>query len=277
MSITRVSNSPSATATTSKSLDRSSTTEPLIGPSAAALKLFAILGQPISPDLLVEALTHRSFAHEHPGTSHYERLEFLGDAVLELVVTETLYAKFPNHSEGQMAKIRAKTVSEESLAPIARDILHVGPMLLLGRGESDNGGADKDSILCDIVESLIGAVFIEHGIDAARQTVHALIDDTLEKASTQGPSLDWKTSLTVKARELGLAEPTYRMEVSGPDYSQQFTAQVIFEDTDAAHQLGIDTSQPLCTGTGSSKRKAQLAAAQVGWHKLEELGARNDK
>ena len=226
---------------------------------AAADKLLAALGATITPDLLVEALTHRSFSHEHPGTPNYERLEFLGDAVLELVVTETLFAAHPDMTEGQLAKMRAKAVSEESLSAIARTKLHAGPCILLGRGETDDGGADKSSILCDIVEALIGATFVEHGIDTAREVVHRLIDDTLHEVATEGPALDWKTSLVVKAHELGLDEPRYRMEVSGPEYAQVFTARAMLGDSDTA----------IGTGTGSSKRKAQLAAAEAAWHALD--------
>lgn len=229
-------------------------------PQSPAEELMAALGTRLTPELMVEALTHRSFAHEHPGTPHYERLEFLGDAVLELVVTETLFSDHPDMNEGQLAKMRAKAVSEESLAKIARERLHVGPYILLGHGESDDGGADKSSILCDIVEALIGATFVEHGIDTAREVVHRLIDDTLAAVASEGPELDWKTSLTVKAHRLGLGEPRYQMEVSGPGYAQVFTARAMLGDSDAV--VGV--------GTGSSKRKAQLAAAEAAWRALDD-------
>ena len=182
--------------------------------------------------------------------------------MLELVVTETLFAAHPDMTEGQLAKMRAKAVSEESLSAIARNRLHAGPYILLGRGESDDGGADKSSILCDIVEALIGATFVEHGIETAREVVHRLIDDTLREVATEGPALDWKTSQVVKAHELGLEEPRYRMEVSGPEYAQVFTARAILGD--AGTVIG--------TGTGSSKRKAQLAAAEAAWHALDAGG-----
>ena len=178
--------------------------------------LLEALGTTLEPDLLVEALTHRSFSHENPGAKNYERLEFLGDAVLELVSTETLYKAHPDMNEGQLAKMRAKAVSEESLSKIAREKLNAGPYILLGHGESDQGGADKSSILCDIVESLIGATFIQHGIDEARRVVHHLVDETLAEVATEGPALDWKTSLTVKAHGMGFGEPRYQMSVSGP-------------------------------------------------------------
>lgn len=164
-----------------------------------ANELLEALGTTLSPDLLVQALTHRSFSHEHPGVANYERLEFLGDAVLELVSTETLFTIHPDMTEGQLAKMRAKAVSEDALSAIAKTKLKVGPYILLGHGEAEQGGAEKNSILCDIVESLIGATFLEHGIDEARKVIHRLIDDTLAEVATEGPALDWKTSLTVKA------------------------------------------------------------------------------
>ena len=142
-----------------------------------ANELLEALGTTLSPDLLVQALTHRSFSHEHPGVANYERLEFLGDAVLELVSTETLFTIHPDMTEGQLAKMRAKAVSEDALSAIAKTKLKVGPYILLGHGEAEQGGAEKNSILCDIVESLIGATFLEHGIDEARKVIHRLIDD----------------------------------------------------------------------------------------------------
>lgn len=230
----------------------------------AAQELFEHLGASIEPELLVHALTHRSFAHEHEGMPHNERLEFLGDAVLELVVTETLFTRHPDYSEGQMAKMRAKAVSEESLSAIAREPLHLGQYILLGNGERDSGGADKDSILCDTVEALIGAVFVQHGIETARTTVHKLIDHTLDAVSHAGPALDWKTSLTVKSHELGLGDPRYRMETGGPEYAQKFTAHAILMDTHGNDMFEI------AQAVGSSKRKAQLAAAEIAWHELEK-------
>ena len=129
---------------------------------------------------------------------------------------------------------------------------------------AEQGGAEKNSILCDIVESLIGATFLEHGIDEARKVIHRLIDDTLAEVATEGPALDWKTSLTVKAHGLGKEEPVYHMEVSGPEYAQIFTARVsLGENGDI---IGI--------GKGSSKRKAQLAAAEAGWKSLDSFKTR---
>ncbi len=224
-------------------------------------RLLDALGTTLDSELLVQALTHRSFSHENPGALNYERLEFLGDAVLELVATETLYKVHPDMTEGQLAKMRAQAVSERALSTVAREKLHVGPYILLGHGEAEQGGANKSSILCDIVESLIGATFISHGIEEARKVIHHLLDDTLAEVATEGPALDWKTSLTVKAHERGYEDPHYLMAVDGPEYAPRFTARAVLDDGD----------EPLGIGYGPSKRKAQLAAAEQAWHKLDEL------
>ena len=221
--------------------------------------LLEALGTTLEPDLLVEALTHRSFSHENPGAKNYERLEFLGDAVLELVSTETLYKAHPDMNEGQLAKMRAKAVSEESLSKIAREKLNAGPYILLGHGESDQGGADKSSILCDIVESLIGATFIQHGIDEARRVVHHLVDETLAEVATEGPALDWKTSLTVKAHGMGFGEPRYQMSVSGSGICASVHCERHAGRKRRNHQHRHRHQQ----------RKAQLAAAEEGWKALD--------
>lgn len=249
--------------TDSAAIPETTTSQQQESRNMAAQELFEHLGASLEPELLIHALTHRSFAHEHEGMPHNERLEFLGDAVLELVVTETLFTRHPDYSEGQMAKMRAKAVSEESLSAIARNPLHLGQYILLGNGERDSGGADKDSILCDTVEALIGAVFVQHGIETARTTVHKLIDHTLDAVSHAGPALDWKTSLTVKSHSLGLGDPRYRMETGGPEYAQEFTAHAVLLDIH-----GNDLFE-VAKATGSSKRKAQLAAAEIAWHELD--------
>ena len=233
--------------------------------------LLEALGVDLEPELLVHALTHRSFAHEHPEAPNNERLEFLGDAVLELVVTETMYAKHPDFSEGQLAKMRAKAVSEESLSAIARTKLGLGPYILLGHGESEQAGFDKDSILCDTVEALIGATFVQHGIEGGRKVVHRLVDDTLEAVANAGPALDWKTSLTVLAHKMGLNEPRYRMEVTGPQERQIFIAHVLLDPKRG--DGGENQVEELAVAQGTAKRKAQLAAAEIAYHTLESRGA----
>lgn len=220
--------------------------------------LLAALGTDLEPGLLVHALTHRSFAHENPGLPNNERLEFLGDAVLEFVVTETMYEQYPDWPEGHLAKMRAKAVSEGSLAAIGRSKLHLGPYILLGNGEAKDSGRDKDSLLCDTVEALIGAAFVAHGIDGARPVVHRLLDDTLAKVAKEGPALDWKTSLVVLSHQLDIAEPTYRMEVDGDLTAPTFTAHVLLD-------TGTDRQREVASATGPSKRKAQLAAAREAY------------
>jgi len=128
------------------------------------------LGMSIEPELLGHALTHRSFAYEQGGLPTNERLEFLGDSVLGLVVTEHLFLAYPELSEGQLAKLRSAVVNSRALADIARG-LDLGALIRLGRGEETTGGRDKSSILADTMEAVIGAVFTEHGIDAARTFV----------------------------------------------------------------------------------------------------------
>jgi formamidopyrimidine-DNA glycosylase len=142
------------------------------------------LGVHLDPELLVLALTHRSFAHEAGGIPTNERLEFLGDTVLGLVVTEALYRRHPDLSEGELAKMRAATVSQRSLASIARH-LELGRFVLLGKGEMRTRGFDKDSILSDTVEALIGAAYLSHGLETTRELVHRLVDSTTwARAST---------------------------------------------------------------------------------------------
>ena len=147
-------------------------------------------GPRIDPDLLDLSLTHRSFAHENGGLPTNERLEFLGDSVLGIVVTEYLYRAHPDVPEGQLAKMRAATVSEPALAAVARD-LNLGEFIKLGKGESLTGGRDKDSILSDTVEALIGATYLSQGLEPTRAVVERLVARFLSSARTRGASLDW--------------------------------------------------------------------------------------
>ncbi|MDR2566998.1 MAG: ribonuclease III, partial [Bifidobacteriaceae bacterium] len=168
--------------------------EPAAHGPEAARRLADGLGVDLDPELLVLALTHRSFAHEAGGIPTNERLEFLGDSILGLVVTEHLYRAHPDLPEGELAKMRAATVSQRALARVARGI-GIGNYVLLGRGETTTGGADKDSILSDTLEALLGAVYISHGLEDTRDVVLRLVGPTLERAAQLGAGLDWKTSL----------------------------------------------------------------------------------
>lgn len=208
--------------------------------------------------LLGLALTHRSFAYENGGLPTNERLEFLGDSVLGLVVTDELYRSQPALPEGQLAKLRASVVNMTSLAGVARRLGEggIGPHLLLGRGEETTGGRDKDSILADAVEALIGAVHVGCGLDAAAGLVHRLFDPLLVEAATRGAGLDWKTSLQELGASLGLGAPTYRTQDEGPDHAKTFSAEVVLGGTVRGR------------GNGRTKKAAEQEAAEVAWRAL---------
>lgn len=209
------------------------------------------LGVSVDPELLVLALTHRSFAYEAGGLPTNERLEFLGDSVLGIVVTDWLYRTHPDLAEGDLAKMRAASVSQRALAHVAR-ALELGPCVLLGKGERASGGADKDSILCDAFEAILGAVYLTHGIEKSHEVVLRLVGPTLAAAALSGVALDWKTSLQEATAERGLSAPIYEVEGVGPDHAREFTAHVL---------VGGDI---IGTGMGSAKKHAeQEAAAQA--------------
>ena len=159
--------------------------------------LLTALGIDLPDELLTIALTHRSFSYENGGLPTNERLEFLGDAVLGLVVTEELYHRHPDRSEGDLAKLRASVVNTQALADVGRHLSDggLGAHLLLGKGEEHSGGADKSSILADGVESLLGAIYLAHGVVAAREVILRLFGALLDTAPTLGAGLDWKSSL----------------------------------------------------------------------------------
>lgn len=225
------------------------------GASPLGLRLGGILtelGINLDPELLERALTHRSYAYEQGGLPTNERLEFLGDAVLGLVVTEHLFISFPDLSEGQLAKLRAATVNSRALAEVARE-LGVGSLVRLGRGEQTTGGRDKSSILADTMEALIGAVFLQHGVVAARHFVHYLFDPLMADVVTRGAGLDWKTSLQELASTTGLEVPTYEVVESGPDHAKSFEAIVV---------LGPRRYGP---GLGRNKKEAEQNAAATAY------------
>jgi ribonuclease-3 len=225
---------------------------------AAARWLTDALGVELPAELLELALTHRSYAYEHGGLPTNERLEFLGDSVLGLVVTDELYRSHPDLPEGQLAKLRASVVNMTSLARVARALGEggIGPHLLLGRGETTTGGRDKDSILADALEALIGALHLGQGLDTAAAIVHRLFDPLLAESATRGAGLDWKTSLQELGAGQGLGAPVYDVEDTGPDHAKTFTAVVSL------------AGQIRGKGTGRSKKIAEQEAAQVAWRSL---------
>ncbi len=206
-------------------------------------------------DLLRRALTHRSYAYENGGLPTNERLEFLGDAVLSIVVTDHLYNTYPDMPEGQLAKLRASVVNMNALADVARGI-GVGEWLLLGRGEEFSGGRDKASILADTFEALLGAVYLDRGLATASKIIHRFFDPLMADAATRGASLDWKTSLQelTAARLLGV--PEYVVTESGPDHAKQFVASAVV----AGRSWG--------SGEGRSKKEAEQKAAEAAWTAL---------
>ena len=159
-----------------------------------ATELLRVLDAGLSPGLLERALTHRSFAYENGGLPTNERLEFLGDSVLGLVVTDALFRGYPDLPEGHLAKLRAAVVNMRALASVARG-LRLGDYVRLGRGEDGTGGRDKSSILADTLEAVIGAVYIERGLPEASALVHRLFDPVIARSARLGAGLDWKTSL----------------------------------------------------------------------------------
>ena len=184
------------------------------------------LGEPtLDAELLERALTHRSYAYEHGGLPTNERLEFLGDSVLGVVVTETLYRTHPDLSEGHLAKLRAAVVNARALAGVGRKI-ELGGYIKLGRGEDTTGGRDKASILSDTVEAVIGAIHLSGGLESSAQVVHLLFDPLIEAASALGAGLDWKTSLQEIAANNDLGVPQYTLDGTGPDHDKTFTATV---------------------------------------------------
>lgn len=198
--------------------------------------------------LLTKALTHSSYASEHPGTEHNERYEFLGDALLQLAVTEYLFSTYPDLPEGQMTKIRAASVNGETLAGVARR-LGIGPRLHLGKGEEASGGREKDSILGDAVEALLAAVYLDAGYPITREVVLSLMADWVDEQANTPDRKDYKTRLQEMLAPEG-RRPEYEVVGEGPDHEREFTAVVRVD------------GRSLGRGTGRSKKEAQQEAAR---------------
>lgn len=237
------------------------------GPTADPKKLLEALGVDLGAELLKLAMTHRSYAYENGGLPPNERLEFLGDAVLGLVVTDHLYRTHPDLPEGHLAKLRASVVNMHALAGVARKLGDegLGAHLLLGKGEELTGGRDKASILADGMEAVIGAVYLQHGIDTARELVHRLFDPLLAEAPLLGAGLDWKTSLQELTASASLGVPEYRVHEEGPDHRKEFTATVIVAGQDRG------------SGDGTTKKEAEQKAAEAAWRTLTEMLNNADK
>jgi ribonuclease-3 len=220
--------------------------------------LEAAFGVEFDPEMLKRALTHRSYAYENGGLPTNERLEFLGDAVLGVVITTALFQNHPKLAEGQLAKLRASVVNMRALADVARRLgpSGIGPFLLLGKGEEATGGRDKASILADTLEALIGAVYLQYGLETTAKVIHKLFDGLMEEAALRGAGLDWKTSLQELTAGRGLGVPEYRIDEEGPDHAKRFTAWVIV----AKRRYG--------GAQGGSKKEAEQRAAEAAWREL---------
>lgn len=223
--------------------------------------LLAALGIDLPDDLLTIALTHRSYAYENGGLPTNERLEFLGDAVLGLVVTAEIYDKYPDRSEGELAKLKSAVVNTQALAQIARGLADdgLGTYLLLGRGEVASGGSQKANLLADGLESLLGATYVCHGHEVARAVIIRLFSELLATAASLGAGLDWKTSLQELAAARRLGVPSYAISSTGPEHDKEFTARAVVNGTDYG------------SGAGRTKKEAEQHAAAAAYAVLEAL------
>lgn len=226
-----------------------------MAPTATYQSLIDQLKLNVDLQLLELALTHRSFAYESGGIPTNERLEFLGDAVLGLVITDELYHRYPDLAEGQLAKFRSAVVNARALADLARS-LNIGSYLRLGRGEETTGGRDKSSILADTFEAILGAAYLDHGIEKTRSLILRLFESLLDQAAKLGAGLDWKTSLQELTAELGIGVPGYAVSETGPDHAKAFTAQVVLGEKLYGH------------GKGSNKKEAEQQAAASAYAEL---------
>jgi ribonuclease-3 len=211
------------------------------------------------PQQLDQALAHRSWCAEHPEDASNERLEFLGDAVLGLVVTDHVFVTFPLLQEGELAKVRASVVNAEVLAEVAVEVA-LGPCLRLGKGEDASGGRQKTSILADAMEAVIAAVYLDGGMDAARATVMRLFQQRIADAADGPGGDDYKTRLQELAAQRFERLPRYQVRDEGPDHAKRFFATVV---------LG---GEPRGQGEGGSKKQAEQAAARDAWLWLSRGG-----
>ncbi len=211
-----------------------------------------------NPSLAQQATAHRSWCSES-GQPSNERLEFLGDSVLGLVVTGYLYENFPQLPEGDLAKLRASVVNSATLADVATGI-KLGDHLLLGKGEHATGGRRKPSILADALEAVIGAVYIDGGWEGAASLVLKLLAERIHDYSSGPGGADYKTRLQELSARRFDSPPTYRVVGAGPDHAKEFDAEVIV--------AGVVRG----TGQGRSKKQAEQAAAQMAWNWIFENG-----
>jgi len=209
------------------------------------------------PDLLVQALAHRSWCAENAGMTSNERLEFLGDAVLGLVVTDHLFRVYPHLPEGELAKVRASVVNSAALAEVAAE-LGVGHAVLLGKGEDQSGGREKPSILADAMEALLGAIYLDRGRAVVSTLIMRLLGARIEEAAAGPGGQDYKTRLQELCARAFDQLPSYSVADRGPDHAKEFDALVRVDGVVKGH------------GRGRSKKQAEQAAAREAWEQLSE-------
>jgi ribonuclease-3 len=206
-------------------------------------------------------LTHRSYAFEKgEGLVHNERLEFLGDAILEAVVTEFMFNEYPDLAEGELARLRASVVNTTSLAETAAQV-GLGEVVRLGKGEESSGGRSKASILANTFEAVVGAVFIDRGYEAIRAALVPLFRGRMAASLETGQRYDAKTALQEVVVRLTGGSPRYRVSSTGPDHDKRFTAQVLVENVLRGR------------GEGRSKKQAEYNAATEALASLEAVSA----
>lgn len=211
--------------------------------------------------LLKRALTHKSYANEFrlPYTEQNERYEFLGDAVLELAISDLMMSSFPDSTEGDLSKLRAAVVNEQQLAELARRI-DLGEYLYLGKGEDQCQGREKDSLLSDAFEAVLGAIYLDSGFTAALRVVKSQFGDLLNMAATSDISRDYKTRLQEESQNIFQTIPQYLLvSESGPDHDKTFEIHLLIN------------REPYGQGVGKSKKQAEQAAAREALSKLGKL------
>lgn len=221
-----------------------------------AAELLEVWGLHVDPELLVLALTHRSFANEVGDLPNNERLEFLGDSVLSIVATDALYHRFPSVPESELARLRAAIVSQKPLAEVASS-MGLGEYVLLGVGENKTGGRQKASILSDTLEALIGATYLSNGLEPTRQTLLKHLEPVIAKADAPEATADWKTPLHGYIRDAGLEDVSFEVEGVGPDHNRTFTANAVIGGTVWG------------SGSAGSKKAAENAAARAALEALK--------
>ncbi|MBI2309478.1 ribonuclease III [Candidatus Collierbacteria bacterium] len=204
-----------------------------------------------NPNLLKQSLTHRSAVNEGKGESHNERLEFLGDAVLELVISEFVYLKFPDFQEGKLTQFRTALVRTETLAKLANE-LNIPKSIFISKGEKKEGGEYNASLLADTIEAVIGSIFLDKGLDAAKKFIYSTLLVDADKKIKTAIMLDSKSKLQEIVQAKGFYSPTYNIvDISGPDHQRIFTAEVVVN------------GKPAASGKGASKQEAEQEAAKA--------------